>query len=379
MREIKIKNPWFIKAITFFKNEDFSKEKVISYLKNKFKNKNSDSNEIIINKIFKLKYFLSYEIDYVTFEIWFLVNDDKNEFLNTHFVNSYLDLGIDFHSLIKNEDIICEKNYIIWANYFDLIFPEILANEIYFKKEGEYKYIYSKIENNEFIIEFLKHIIKFDTYFHKVLNFYKKFSKDYPKLQKSNLELIKDYSKILDSPSWKLSNLDLLKFTKKVNNLEWVNFWLMYDIESLTSNLENLISRIKIIWWENSRYFNNNIEKTKFIIETFESILKKNKLVKDNILENYINITKHSIENEKIQNEKNKINHIKNIKEIISWLAFIEIFINWISEMSEIFQITWKVWIILENTAFMRMVLIVFFIFFYFMFFFYKKITNKVN
>jgi hypothetical protein len=39
-------------------------------------------------------------------------------------------------------------------------------------------------------------------------------------------------------------------------------------------------------------------------------------------------IVQNNIENQKIENEKNKINHIKNIKEILSGLAFIEIFIN---------------------------------------------------
>lgn len=92
----------------------------------------------------------------------------------------------------------------------------------------------------------------------------------------------------------------------------------MYDIESLDSNLENLESRLKTIGGENSRYFLNHIEKAKFIIESFDSVLKKNNLIKENVLENYINFTKNNIENQKLENDKKKIHHIKNIKEILS-------------------------------------------------------------
>jgi hypothetical protein len=62
----------------------------------------------------------------------------------------------------------------------------------------------------------------------------------------------------------------------------------------------------------------NHIEKAKFIIETFDSVLKKNNLIKENILKNYVEIVKNDIEKQKIDNEKKKINHIKNIKEILS-------------------------------------------------------------
>jgi hypothetical protein len=45
--------------------------------------------------------------------------------------------------------------------------------------------------------------------------------------------------------------------------------------------------------------------------------LKKNNLIKENVLENYINFTKNTLENKKLENDKKKINHIKNIKEIL--------------------------------------------------------------
>lgn len=151
----------------------------------------------------------------------------------------------------------------------------------------------------------------------------------------------------------------------------------MYDLESLSSNLENLESRLKTIWWENSRYFLNHIEKAKFIIESFDSVLKKNNLIKENILQNYLEFIKNNIENQKLENDKNKINHIKNIKEILWWLAFVEIFINWLAEATKIFHLSENIAKILQNTAFMRMSLILWFIICYFIYIWYKKITFK--
>lgn len=158
-----------------------------------------------------------------------------------------------------------------------------------------------------------------------------------------------------------------------------MNFGLMYDIESLDSNLENLESRLKTIGWESSRYFLNHIEKAKFIIETFDSVLKKNNLIKENILENYINFAKNNIETQKLENDKKKINHIKNIKEILWGLAFVEIFINGLAESSKIFQFEEQIAKILQNTAFMRMVLILAFVVLYFSFYFGKMLYTKLK
>lgn len=160
----------------------------------------------------------------------------------------------------------------------------------------------------------------------------------------------------------KLNQNDLIELNKKINNLQAVNFGLMYDIESLDSNLENLESRMKTIGAQDSRYFLNHIEKAKFIIETFDSVLKKNNLIKENILENYINFTKNNLETQKLENDKKKINHIKNIKEILSGLAFVEIFINGLAESSKLFAFEEHLAKILQNTAFMRMVLILLFV-----------------
>ena len=373
MKEIILKNPWYIISTTFYKNQNFNENVFLNYLKNIFKNDISNEKEFLIWDEVKLRYNIINEIDYTTIEIWFIVKNENIEYKNTDFIKKAEHFWINIKNIWINLEIFSEKKYLICSNFLDLKFADELLYNIFYKKIDEVRYIYSSIEDNEFVVNFLKHIIKFDIFYSKILMFYKKFSLSYPDLQKSNMEIIKDYSKIID---WNKKNLwqeDLFFLTKKINILESVNFWLMYDIESLTNNLENLESRLKTIWAENSRYFLNHIEKAKFIIENFESILKKNNLIKENVLQNYIKIIQSSIESQKLENEKNKINHLKNIKEIISWLAFIEIFINWISESSKIFNFPEKISVILENTSFMRMILIIIFLFFYFIFIFYKN------
>lgn len=377
MKEIILKNPWYITATTFYKNPNFSEEVFLDYLKTIFTGLEIKNKEVLINSDFKFRYNITNEIDYTTVEMWFVVISKDLEHINTDFIKSAEKFWIHLSKMNLNLEIFSEKKYIICSNYLDLKFSDELLYEIYYKKIDEIRYLYSKLSENEFIINFLKHIIKFDIYYSKILTFYKKFSLTYPDLQKSNLELIKDYSSIIESNNKTLWQQDLLNLTKKINTLQSINFWLMYDIESLDSNMENLESRLKTIWAENSRYFLNHIEKAKFIIESFDSVLKKNTLIKENILENYIKIAQNNIENQKIENEKNKINHIKNIKEILSWLAFIEIFINWISESSKIFNFSSQISMILENTSFMRMILIILFVFWYFLFIFSKKVLQK--
>lgn len=370
---INLKNPWFINVITFYKSDNFSEELFLEYFKTLniiFTNKTYK-----INDIFSLKYNIVNEVDYITLELRIISNDDKLFISQEEIINIFNNLNIDFSSL--NLDIFSNFYYFICENFLDLKFSDKLLYDIYYKKIDSFRYIYSSVDQNEFIINFLKHIIKFDIYYSKILNFYKKFSITYPELQKSNFKLINDYSKIIE---WDISNLNnshLQELNKKINSLQAVNFWLMYDIESLDSNLENLESRLKSIWGMESRYFLNHIEKAKFIIESFDSILKKNNLIKENILENYINFAKNSIEQQKLENDKKKINHIKNIKELISWLAFIEIFINWLSEASKIFSFNPALSKVLQNTAFMRMSLIFWFIIIYFLYYFIKILKTK--
>lgn len=375
--KIILKNPWYILSTSFFKNNDFSIFSLENYLKSIFKVDFIENNQMKINDEFVLKYQVLNEIDYTTIELHFVVLDENKDYFNDEFIQIYNSFWIDLKTFFNDLNIFSEKKYIICNNFLELSFPDELLYNIFYKKIDEVRYIYSSIENNEFVVNFLKHIMKFDIYYSKIINFYKKFSLTYPDLQKSNISLINDYSKIVEWNYKKLDEKDLLSVTKKINILEWVNFGLMYDMESLESNLENLESRLKTIWWQNSRYFLNHIEKAKFIIETFDSVLKKNNLIKENILQNYIKIVQNDIEKQKLENESKKINHLKNIKEILSWLAFIEIFINWLAESAKIFHFPHQIWIVLENTSFMRMVLILAFIVWYFWVILLKKLFLK--
>lgn len=357
MKTIKLKNWAFINVYSFLKNKSFNKDDIIKYLNSK----------ILKNNDLKLKYNLIDEIDYISIEIWIVCKLDNFIITNKELISIFDTLNIDLISQI-NLDLFCHKKYIICNNFLDLNFVDNLLYNVYYKKNDELKYIYSDVENNEFVWNFLKHIIRFDIYYSKILAFYKKFSLNYPDLQKSNISLIKDYEKLINNKEKNINNNKLQEIQQKLQNLQAINFWLMYDIESLKANKENLESRLKTIWWEWCRYFLNHIEKANFIIDSFESVLNKNNLVKDNILNNYLEFVKNDIETQKLENDKKKINHIKNIKEILGWLAFVEIFINWLSEASKIFNFWDNVWLILQNTSFMRMVLILIFIIWYFIF-----------
>lgn len=364
--KIILENPCFVNAISFYKTASFNKEVIVDFLDKSLKTKSKD---------FNLKYNIIQEIDYVTIEIYLWVNKKTDKFSNSQIIKKYKSFNISLNDF--KLDIFCDRSYIICSNNLEIIFSDNLLYNIFYKKIDEVRYIYSDLKNNGFIVNFLKHIIKFDIYYAKILTFYKKFSLTYPELQKSNFKLINDYSKIINSDNSKLNQENLITLNKKINNLQAVNFWLMYDIESLESNLENLESRLKTIGWENSRYFLNHIQKAKFIIESFDSVLKKNNLIKENILENYINFTKNNIEQQKLENDQKKINHLKNIKEILSWLAFIEIFINWLSESAKIFEFWENIKKILENTAFMRMTLIIIFVILYFAYFYIQKFYKQ--
>lgn len=374
--KIILKNPWYIHAITFYKNSSFSESLFCSQVE-KILGKTFQNKNIPLDDEFLLKYNIINEIDYTTIEIWLVVKDSEKLYESEEIYQKYNSLELKFD--MQELEIFSNRNYMICSNFLDLHFADTLLYNIYYKKVDEVRYIYSDLEDNEFIVNFLKHIVKFDIYYAKILNFYRKFSLTYPNLQKSNFKLIEDYSKIIEWDTSKLDQNDLIELNKKINNLQAVNFGLMYDIESLDSNLENLESRLKTIGWENSRYFLNHIEKAKFIIETFDSVLKKNNLIKENILENYINFTKNNIETQKLENDKKKINHIKNIKEILWGLAFVEIFINGLAESSKIFQFEEQLAKILQNTAFMRMVLILIFVVWYFGFYFGKIIYTKTK
>ena len=378
--KINLVNPWIINVISFYK-KDFKKQKesINNYLITKFsKNKSEKVNieNIDINNDFKLRIFIKDENETANIEIYLTSNKDDYKIDNQSLLNIYNDLDIRFKNIIWAEYLFNNKKYIITNNFIDFDFPDKLFYDIYYKKYKSIRYIYSNKKDNEFIINFLKHIIKFDIYYSKILKFYRDFSIKFPEIQKSNVELIEEYSLMLEWNKEEINKNKLNNLNKRIYKIQSRNFWLLYDIESLESNLDNLKSRLRSIWGENSRYFQNHIEKANFIIWTYKRVLKKNNLVKENILDNYIQISKNTIEEKKLEQESKKINHIKNIKEVLWWLAFIEIFINWLSQSAKIFEFSETINKILENTDFMRMSLVIAFVILYFLYYFIKKYTK---
>lgn len=378
--KINLVNPWIISVISFYK-KDFKKQKesINNYLITKFsKNKSEKVNieNIDINNVFKLRVFIKDENETANIEIYLTSNKDDYKIDNQSLLDIYNDLDIQFKNIIWAEYLFNNKKYIITNNFIDFDFPDKLFYDIYYKKYKSIRYIYSDKKDNEFIIIFLKHIIKFDTYYSKILKFYRDFSIRFPEIQKSNVELIEEYSLMLEWNKEDINKNKLNNLNKRIYKIQSRNFWLLYDIESLESNLDNLKSRLRSIWGEDLRYFQNHIEKANFIIWTYKRVLKKNNLVKENILDNYIQISKNTIEENKLEQESKKINHIKNIKEVLWWLAFIEIFINWLSQSAKIFEFSGTINKILENTDFMRMSLVIVFLILYFLYYFIKKYTK---
>jgi hypothetical protein len=88
MREIILKNPLFINAITFFKNKEFNEDLFISYLKNVLNLEKIENREVDLAD-YILRYNISSEIDYITLEIYFTCKDDNKEVLNTFILEKY--------------------------------------------------------------------------------------------------------------------------------------------------------------------------------------------------------------------------------------------------------------------------------------------------
>jgi hypothetical protein len=89
MREIILKNPLFLNAITFFKKKDFNEEILISYLKKILNLEKIENREVLFSDLYLLKYNITSEIDYVTLEIYLTFKDETKEFSNIDFLNKY--------------------------------------------------------------------------------------------------------------------------------------------------------------------------------------------------------------------------------------------------------------------------------------------------
>lgn len=376
----ELKNPAIVKSISFFFKKWFKKEDLIYFLNKKFnlETTNTRFNNIKINKDLKLKIKRSKEIDYYNIEFWLVARSDKYNCLDKDIKKIFNSLNINLDEL-DNISVFSSKSYIITESNLDLKYSDKLSNSIEFKKEWNYRYIYSTWNTIEFLPEYLSHISKIEIYYSRILSLYKTFFINFPEIKKSNNELIKEYTSIIEQSNIKVTKQNIIELNKRINYLEWINFWINYDLESIENNLENIIWRLKSIWWENARYFDTKIEKINFIKNSFQRSFKKNKLIKENIASNYLTFLQSSLEREKIENENKKINHIKNIKEILWSLAFIEIFIQWLSELPKVYTIDDKLSNILTNTAFMRMNLIIGFVILYFFWQIVKFISKKIK
>ncbi len=251
-------------------------------------------------------------------------------------------------------------------------YSDPLAYDVLYKKLDGLRILYSPVPGNEFLPNFLKHLTYFELYYAKVERFYSKFKSEvYPRLRRMHSELIRTCSDILDPKrkTWKESDLKTL--SGWALSIDELNFALGYDMESVESNLSNMKSRIRTIGAENSRYFQNHVEKAEFVLDTFDKARDKNDLIKETILKNGIEYVAARREEAKLANETAKIGHVKNIKELVSGLAFIEIFINGMAEAVGIAGWSGALSTALSNTAFMRMVLLSGFIVGYFVHYFW--------
>ena len=379
MQVNKIKNPAFIKVISFFTWNNFNAEK-INHILNKLlvlKEDNKVFSKIKINDDFFLKIKKNKEIDYYTIEFWLVSNKDDFEIDLEEWKKIFNTLKLSLNWTKFEKKVFSSKNYILSETNLWLKFADKLHYDIEFKKEWNYRYIYPSWLSKELIPEFFAHISKIEIYYARILSLYKTFFIHFPEIKESNTDLIKEYSSIVEEDDIKVTKEHILKLNKKINHLEWINFGISYDLESIENNFENISWRLKSIWAEEARYFETLIEKINFIKNSFWRSFRKNKLVKENIASNYLTFLNNSLEKEKLEQEAKKINHIKNIKEILWGLAFVEIFIQWLSESTEIFNYSENLVNILTNTWFMRMSLILLFVVWYFGWYFGKYIIKK--
>lgn len=241
----------------------------------------------------------------------------------------------------KDAESIPSREYLISDHDLskDLAYPDRLLYDIYLKKVDTTYVLYSTVPDNEFLVNFVKHLFYFHLYYGKIIRFYEKFKKDvYPEFRKTHGELIRTCSTILDSKRTQFGESDAQILSHWSLAIDEMNFALQYDMESIESNVSNLKSRIRSLGAEDSRYFQNHIEKAEFVLNTFDKVQDKNALIKETILKNGIAFVASRIEARKLANESERIHHLKNIKEILSGLAFIEIFINGLAEAVKILK-----------------------------------------
>lgn len=255
----------------------------------------------------------------------------------------------------------------------DVSYPDALLYDVFYKKLDGLRILYSAVDDNEFLPNFLKHLTYFELYYSKIERFYLKFRAEvFPHLRKMHSELIRTCSAILDANRKEWNDTDLKTLSGWSFAIDELNFGLRFDMESIESDLANMKSRMRTLGAENSRYFQNHVEKAEFVMDTFDKARDKNDLIKETILKNGIEYVAARREEAKLANESAKIRHVKNIKELVSGLAFIEIFINGIAEFVKFSGWKGMLATAVSNTAFMRMALLTLFILAYFAHHFWK-------
>jgi hypothetical protein len=99
MREIILKNPLFLNAITFFKNKNFNEEIFIKYLKNLLNLEKIENREVLFSDYYLLKYNFTSEIDYITLEIYLTFKDENKEISDKEMIIKFKSLGINIRNI----------------------------------------------------------------------------------------------------------------------------------------------------------------------------------------------------------------------------------------------------------------------------------------
>lgn len=314
------------------------------------------------------------DVDSATLQLW-ITSDGSKKGFSTSELAAVAD-SVSAPPVPKGTECVLVHDYLLSdRNLRDALpYSDELLYDVFFKKVGELRILYSANPENEYLVNFLKHFGYLDLYYAKIERFYRKFKTEaYPQIRKTHSELIRICSEILDArrKQWKESDVKALSGWSLA--IDELNFALRYDMESVESNLANLKSRIRTLGGENSRYFENHVEKAEFVLDAFGKAVDKNSLIKETILKNGIDYAVARREEEKLANEAAKIRHIKNIKELVSGLAFVEIFINGLAESVKIFELTGRTAAVLSGTAFLRASLILAFVVGYFAWHFVGK------
>ncbi len=364
---IKFKNPAFVKT-WFFLSDDKELSKI-----------NRKKNEVLsFQNGLEGRFRFQEEMDYCIVQFWITNTKSKNGVSLADLreaAQSVWDLGVSAKtdSLPPHEYLISDHDISKELSYSD---P--LLYDIYLKKLDDVYILYSSVIDNEFLVNFTKHLFYFHLYYGKIIRFYDAFKRDvYPGVKKTHADLIRTCSSIMDSKQRDFLDSDVQTLSNWSLSMDEMNFALQYDMESIESNLSNMKSRIRSLGAESSRYFQNHIEKAEFVLNTFDKVRDKNELIKETILKNGIAFVASRIETKKLANESERIYHIKNIKEILSWLAFIEIFINGLAESVKIYK--WEGILVqsLSSTSLMRMIFLSIFLVWYGIYVIYLKVKSR--